>query len=97
MTLLTKDSVLHFVDGRTGTRDVIAKPPVPDGVKRWELAMVANFRNKDDLDILLQATNEKGYRTGRYLAAYTFESLRDGGKQYAQQRHQHDHGPKLDA
>jgi len=42
--------------------------------------MVASFRDKGDQDILLQATNKDGYRMGRYLAAYAFDSLRDGGK-----------------
>ena len=42
--------------------------------------MVASFQGKSDQDILLQATNKVRYRTGRYLAAYTFNTLRDGGK-----------------
>jgi len=77
---LTKDSVLHVVDGATGKEKMTARPPVPTGAERWELAMVASFRDKGDQDILLQATNKDGYRMGRYLAAYAFDSLRDGGK-----------------
>jgi len=77
---LTKDGVLHVVDGATGKEKMTAKPPVPKGAERWELAMVASFRDKGDQDILLQATNKDGYRMGRYLAAYAFDSLRDGGK-----------------
>ena len=69
---LTKDRVLHFVDGATGKEEANAKPPVPKGAERWELAMIASFQGKGDQDILLQATNRDGYRTGRYLAAYTF-------------------------
>jgi hypothetical protein len=42
--------------------------------------MIASFQGTSDQDILLQATNKGGYRTGRYLAAYTFKALRDGGK-----------------
>jgi len=78
---LTKDSVLHVVDGATGREKARAKPPVPGGAARWELAMIADFRGRGkDTDILLQATNRKGYRTGRYLAAYAMDALLRGGK-----------------
>jgi hypothetical protein len=77
---LTKDGLLHCVDGATGKEEANAKPPVPKGADRWELAMIASFQGRGDQDILLQATNEDGYRMGRYLAAYTFKALRDGGK-----------------
>jgi len=77
---LAKDGVLHVVDGATGKEKMTAKPPVPKGAERWESAMVASFRGPGDQDILLQATNKDGYRMGRYLAAFSFESLRDGGK-----------------
>jgi hypothetical protein len=80
VVFLTKDGVLHVVDGATGKEKMTAKPPVPTGGERWELAMVASFRDKGDRDILLQATNKNGYRMGRYLAAYAVDSLRDGGK-----------------
>ena len=72
----TKDGVLHVVDGKSGDEEASARPPVPDGAERQELAMVADFRgSKGDRDVLLQATNRKGYRTGRYLAAYSFDAL----------------------
>ena len=78
---LTKDSVLHIVDGASGKEESTAKPPVPDGAARWELAMIADFRGTGkDNDILLQATNKSGYRTGRYLAAYEIDTLLDGGE-----------------
>jgi hypothetical protein len=78
---LTKDSVLHIVDGATGRQESSAKPPVPKGAARWELAMIADFRGTGkDNDILLEATNESGYRTGRYLAAYAIDKLRKGGE-----------------
>ena len=74
VVFLTKDSVLHVVDGRTGRREARARPPVPKGAQRWELAMIACFRGEEDeSDILLQATNKDGYRTGRYLAAYSMK------------------------
>jgi hypothetical protein len=77
---LTQNSVLHVAEGATGTDVAAAKPPVPQGAARWEAAMIANFSGAgEDGDVLLQATNEKGYRMGRYLAAYSFESLLAGG------------------
>ncbi|MEZ6189933.1 MAG: hypothetical protein R3C45_01405 [Phycisphaerales bacterium] len=43
--------------------------------------MIADFRGAgDDRDILLQATNRFGYRMGRYLAAYAFDELINGGE-----------------
>lgn len=75
---LTKDSVVHVVDGATGKEKASAKPPVPEGAERWEQAMIADFRGKGDRDILLQATNAEGYRMGRYLAAYSLADLLAG-------------------
>jgi hypothetical protein len=78
VVFLTKDSVLHIVEGATGRAKATAKPPVPAGAARWELAMIATFRGEENRDILLQATNEKGYRTGRFLAAYKIGDLLAG-------------------
>jgi hypothetical protein len=73
---LTNDGGLHVVGGADGSEEAAAKPPVPDGAQRWELAMIADFRGDGgDRDVLLQATNREGYRTGRYLAAYRLEDL----------------------
>jgi hypothetical protein len=80
VVFLTKDSVLHIVDGATGREKATAKPPVPAGAARWELAMIATFRKDENQDILLQATNEKGYRMGRFLAAYRIRDLLAGGE-----------------
>jgi hypothetical protein len=78
---LTRDSVLHVVDGRTGDEQATAKPPVPGGAGLWEVAMIADFRGTGgDGDILLQATNKDGYRTGKFLAAYAIDKLLSGGK-----------------
>ena len=77
---LTEDSALHVVDGATGEEEATARPPVPEGAERWELALVADFRGTGDHDLLLQATNRDGYRMGRYLAAYAFDSLVGGGE-----------------
>ena len=78
---LTSDGVLHMLNGTTGAEKATAKPPAPDGAERWELAMIADFREQGgDRDILLQATNKTGYRTGKYLAAYACEKLIDGGR-----------------
>jgi len=76
VVFLTKDSVLHVLDGATGEEKATAKRPVPNGAERWEVAMIADFRGTGgDRDILLQATNKAGYRMGKYLAAYTYEGL----------------------
>ena len=81
VVFITKDSVLHVVDGKTGREKATAKPPVPEGAARWELAMIACFRGAgDDSDILLQATNKDGYRMGKFLAAYSVKGLLKGDK-----------------
>jgi len=81
VVFLTKDSVLHVLDGATGRSEARAKPSVPAGAQRWEVAMIADFRRRgDDRDLLLQATNRKGYRTGRYLAAYATAELLKGAR-----------------
>jgi hypothetical protein len=77
---LTRDGTLHIVEGATGKAKATAKPPVPEGAVRWEQAMIANLRGKGDRDILLQATNATGYRTGKYLAAYAIDDLLAGRK-----------------
>jgi len=78
VVFLTRDGALHVVDGETGANELMVSPPVPEGAERWELAMVADFRGSGDRDVLLQATNLDGYRTGRYLAAYSYEALQNG-------------------
>jgi hypothetical protein len=86
VVFLTKDSILHVVDGKTGGEKDKAAPPVPSGAERWELAMIGDFRGAGpgpkggDGDILLQATNKDGYRTGKFLAAYTMDTLIKGGQ-----------------
>lgn len=73
---LTKDSTLHIVDGRTGRPEATAEPPHPEQAERWEVAMIADFRGTGaDGDVLLQATNKEGYRTGKFLAAYSVTAL----------------------
>jgi len=73
VVFLTQDSVVHIVDGRTGREKISVRPRVPEGAKRWEHAVVANFRGQGDRDLLLQATCAEGYRYGRYVAAYALE------------------------
>lgn len=81
VVFLTRDSVLHVVDGATGREEARATPPVPDGADRWEVAMIADFRGRRrDGDLLLQATNRRGYRMGKYLAAYATGALLKSGK-----------------
>ncbi|MBE0535957.1 MAG: VCBS repeat-containing protein [Phycisphaerae bacterium] len=81
VVFLTKDGILHVIDGAAGRLKAQAKPAVPEGAQRWELAMIADFRGTGkDTDILLQATNAKGYRMGRFLAAFSMQALLEGGR-----------------
>jgi hypothetical protein len=81
VVFLTRDRTLHVLDGATGAQQATARPPVPASAERWELAMIADFRGHGgDRDILLQATNKSGYRTGKYLAAYAYEDLIKGDR-----------------
>ena len=81
VVFLTKDSVLHVLDGATGKEQATAKPPHPKDAARWEVAMIADFRGTGgDRDILLQTTNKAGYRMGKFLAAYAIDQLLRGGK-----------------
>jgi len=80
VVFLTTDSVVHVVDGASGEEKASAAPPVPEGAARWEVAMIADFRGHGgDRDLLLQATNARGYRMGKYLAAYAVEELLKAG------------------
>ncbi|MHC4889663.1 MAG: FG-GAP-like repeat-containing protein, partial [Planctomycetota bacterium] len=81
VVFLTKNSVVHIVDGATGREEANAKVPHPEGSDQWEVAMIADFRGTDgDRDILLQTTNNQGYRMGKFLAAYAVDQLLKGGK-----------------
>jgi hypothetical protein len=75
---LDNNSTLHVVAGGTGETLWMVKIPVPEGAERWEHLALANLRGKGDRDLVLQATNAKGYRMGRYVAAFALESLRKG-------------------
>lgn len=75
---LTYDSVIHAVNGKTGVEEWTAFPRVPDDAEVWEHLVIANFRGLGDRDLLVQATNRKGYRMGRYLAAYSIDDLAIG-------------------
>ncbi len=72
---LTKDNTLHIIQGDNGAIKQSIKLESPSGTKCWEHLVIANFRGQGDRDLLLQATNAKGYRMGRYLAAYSIDDL----------------------
>ncbi|WP_143288233.1 FG-GAP-like repeat-containing protein [Calothrix rhizosoleniae] len=72
---LKKDKTLHIVQGKNGNIKRSIKLESPAGTERWEHLVIANFRGKGDRDLLLQTTNAKGYRMGRYLAAYAIDDL----------------------
>lgn len=72
---LDQSSVIHIRDAATGEHKRSAQPPYPKGSQRWEHLVVANLRGLGDRDLVLQATNAKGYRVGRYVAAYAIDNL----------------------
>ncbi len=73
---LTNDGAIHCLDGRTGRQEWTFKPPAPKGAQRWEHLVIVNLRGRGDRDLILQATNARGYRMGRYIAACWIEDLR---------------------
>ncbi|MCL4180934.1 MAG: hypothetical protein KJ072_24700 [Verrucomicrobia bacterium] len=72
---LDESSRVHIRNARTG--ELIRAVPLtpPEGAERWEHLAVANLRGQGDRDLVLQATNAKGYRVGRYVAAFAIEDL----------------------
>ena len=73
---LTRSGSLFVVDGASGAlQQKVKLPPPPAEAERWEHLVIADFRGSGDRDLLLQATNEEGYRMGRFLAAYALERL----------------------
>jgi hypothetical protein len=72
---LDQSSTVHVRDAATGREQRAVRLSPPAGAERWEHLVVANLRGRGDRDLVLQATNAKGYRMGRYVAAYATESL----------------------
>ncbi len=80
VVFLTRDGTLHVLDGATGEPEATSKPPVPEGAVQWELAMIADLRGVgNDRDIILQATTPEYKRIGKFVAAYSYETLIAGG------------------
>ncbi|MBC7330124.1 VCBS repeat-containing protein [bacterium] len=75
---LTRDSTLHILDGVSGKGKYAIKIPNPEGTDRWEHLVLVNLRGKGDKDLVLQATNNKGYRMGRYVSAFSLDDLLKG-------------------
>lgn len=72
---LDQSSTVHIHDAATGVKLRSVHVPHPEGAERWEHLVVANLRGLGDRDVVLQATNAKGYRVGRYVAAFAIETL----------------------
>jgi hypothetical protein len=72
---LDESSRVHIRSAQTGESIRVVPMTPPDGAERWEHLAVANLRGRGDRDLVLQATNGKGYRVGRYVAAYAIENL----------------------
>jgi hypothetical protein len=75
---MTQDGAMHVVSGAAGREKWSVLLPSPAGSEHWEHVVVGNFRGLGDRDVLLQTTNVKGYRMGRFVAAYAAEDLRAG-------------------
>lgn len=72
---LDEASRVHIRHAGTGEDIRVVSMIPPKGAQRWEHLAVANLRGRGDRHLVLQATNAKGYRTGRYVAAYAIENL----------------------
>jgi len=72
---LDQASTVHIRDAATGATKRSVRVPHPAGSERWEHLVVANLRGQGDRDLVLQATNAKGYRVGRYVAAFAIDKL----------------------
>lgn len=72
---LTTDNTLHIVEGESGKTKKTITLKSPAGTERWEHIVITNFRGQGDRDLLLQTTNSKRYRMGRFLAAYAIDEL----------------------
>jgi hypothetical protein len=77
---LTQSGTLQVLEGSSGAERSSVRLPPPPAAARWEHLVVADFRGRGDRDLLLQATNEDGYRLGRYLAAYEIAELMRAGE-----------------
>jgi hypothetical protein len=71
---LDQKNTVHVLNGSSGREEFSMRIPNPLGSERWEHLAGVNLRGKGDQDLVLQATNHKGYRVGHYLAAYAVEN-----------------------
>jgi len=78
IVFLDQESTIHVLRGDDGKELWSARLQPPEGAQRWEHVVIANFRGKGDRDLLVQATNAKGYRMGKHVAAHAVESLQAG-------------------
>lgn len=67
---LDENSQVHVRDAATGATSSIIPLTPPSGAQRWEHLAAANLRGQGDRDLVLQATNARGYRVGHHVAAY---------------------------
>lgn len=72
---LSNDNNLNIVNGENGKNKLKIQLDSPIETAHWEHLVIANFMGKGDRDLLLQATNSKGYRMGRYIAAFALDEL----------------------
>jgi hypothetical protein len=72
---LTQDGKLHVLAGATGKEKAVVTlaQPFKDGMA-WQHAILCNLRGKGLRDVIVQTTNKKGYKMGRYMAAYALDA-----------------------
>lgn len=73
---LDQSSTIHILCGATGDAKSAIAITHPPGSERWEHIAVVNLRGQGDRDVVLQCTNAKGYRVGRYVAAYALDNAK---------------------
>lgn len=75
VVFLTRDGKLHILAGATGKEKAVHALPQPfkDGMA-WQHLILCNLRGKGVRDVIVQTTNKKGYRMGRYMAAYALDA-----------------------
>lgn len=72
---LDESSRVHIRAAATGEEVSVTGLTPPKGAQQWEHLAVANLRGLGDRDLVVQATNARGYRVGHHVAAYAIEKL----------------------
>lgn len=67
---------LHIVDAMSGANlHTVALPPPPPEAKQWEHLVAASLNSPTSSDLVLQATDQRRHRRGRFVAAFSLDAL----------------------